>query len=248
MIDTHCHVDLYEDPQRILEDITRQSIITIAVTNLPSYFVLGAPYVRTARFTRLALGLHPLLAEKHTTAEYQKFEELVSTTSYIGEVGLDYSREGRNTAAQQMKSFRFVLSHIQDRPRFVTLHSRGAEADVLALLAEYEIQAAVFHWYSGPVTLIDKILAEGHYFSFNPAMVRSSRGRAIIERVSQERILTETDGPYVRIGKKIAAPTNVAVVLEYLARIWSVSQIEAEKQVLNNFQALLAPVKRGQAR
>lgn len=245
MIDTHCHIDLYEDPQRILMETTRQSLITVAVTNLPSYFMIGVPHVRTARFVRLALGLHPLLVEKHTAAEYQKFEELVSTTSYIGEVGLDYSREGRDTVAQQVKSFRFVLSHIQDRPRFVTLHSRGAEADVLALLTEYEIQAAVFHWYSGPVALIDKILAAGHYFSFNPAMVRSSKGWSIIERIPQERVLTETDGPYVRIAKKIAAPADVIVVLDYLARIWSVSQIEAEKQVLNNFQAILAPIKRG---
>ena len=54
----------------------------------------------------------------------------------------------------------------------------------------------IFHWYSGPIKLIPDILAQGYYFSVNEAMTLSKNGRAIIDRIPRERMLTESDAPY----------------------------------------------------
>src|SRR5581483_11611295 len=141
------------------------------------------------RRVRMALGLHPLLAEKHAD-EREQFEALLPHTSFIGEVGLDFSSEGRPTAQAQIDSFKFVLRVLGDHRKFLTIHSRRAEAEVLALLEEARRTPVVFHWYTGPIRTLKKAVQDGHYFSINPAMVRSKSGRRIIAEIPQSRILT----------------------------------------------------------
>ena len=242
MLDTHCHIDLYPDPLAIAREVRRRGILTIAVTNLPSHFEMGQPHLRSFRQVRPALGLHPLMAEHHKK-ERESFKRMLSRTSYIGEVGLDFSREGRNTKDVQIESLRFVFNQIQNRPRFVSLHSRGAESTVLELLDEFNIQRAVFHWYSGPLNTLDRIVQCGHYFSINPAMARSKKGRSIISRIPSERILTESDGPHVQLRNQPVRPIDIKVVLEALRDSWRMSFEETEAQVTSNFMKLIAPIR-----
>ena len=242
MLDTHCHIDLYPDPYIVAREIERRRILTIAVTNLPSHFEIGQPHLLRFRQIRQALGLHPLMAEHHKK-ERPKFKQLLSKTSYIGEIGLDFSKEGRDTKDIQIESLRFVFKEIQDRPRFVSLHSRGAESKVLELLEEFNIQSAVFHWYSGPLTVLDQAVRAGHYFSVNPAMVRSKTGRIIIDRIPLDRILTESDGPHIHLKSQPVRPSNIKGILEVLGDIWGVSFQEADRQVWANFMKLLVPIR-----
>ena len=242
MLDTHCHIDLYSDPLAIAKEVERQKILTIAVTNLPSHFEIGQPHLRSFRQIRPALGLHPLMTEYHKK-ERENFKKLLSRTSYIGEVGLDFSREGRDTRNVQIESLRFVFNRIQDRPRFISLHSRGAESTVLELLEEFNIQGAVFHWYSGSLTTLERIVQTGHYFSVNPAMVRSKKGRSIIDRIPSDRILTESDGPHVQLRNQPVRPTDIKTVLEALRDSWRMSFEETESQVTSNFMRLIAPIR-----
>lgn len=248
MIDTHCHIDLYPDPHKVLREAERSGITTIAVTNLPSHFEMGRPHVRTAKRVRLALGLHPLLASRHTSDELRKFNQLLSKTSYVGEIGLDYSRHGKATADKQLQSFRFVLEALRDQPRFVTLHSRGAEGEVLSLLGEFGVKTATFHWYSGPLSLVDSIVSAGHYLSFNPAMTRSVKGRNVIDRVPRKHVLTETDGPHVQINSRPVRPSDVRVVIDYLAGAWDESPEAVEHTVRSNLDRILLPIRQHQAR
>lgn len=244
MIDAHCHLDLYRDPLKVAREAERKNVLTVAVTNLPSHFAAGRPHVRDMRRVRLALGLHPLLADRHSPEEFRSFRRLLSKTSYVGEVGLDRSREGSGTFSKQLASFRFVLDAMGDTPRFLTLHSRRAESEVLELLAEYAVSRAVFHWYSGPASLVDEIVSAGHYLSVNPAMVRSKKGQKILERTPRDRVLTETDGPHLQVGRRPAEPADVAQVLIYLTKIWGSSPQETERRVRSNLDDVLDPVRR----
>jgi TatD DNase family protein len=65
MLDTHCHVDLYKQPSAVADRAERAGVFTILVTNLPSAYERSRPYVAQRRRIRLALGLHPLLADQH---------------------------------------------------------------------------------------------------------------------------------------------------------------------------------------
>lgn len=191
---------------------------------------------------RLALGLHPLVAEQHAH-ERERFRELAGETSYIGEIGLDFSPQGYSTKEAQIESLRFVLRAIRGRPKFITLHSRRAESAVLDILEEEARSPVVFHWYSGSLSTLERALARGHYFSVNPAMTVSPNGRKIVERLPADRVLTESDGPFVKVGGRPAVPTDVAEVERHLALLWGVSFAEAGSKLRENFMGLIAPLR-----
>lgn len=245
MIDTHCHIDLYPNPSQVAVDADRAGVLTVIVTNLPSAFDRAHPYVQQMRNIRLALGLHPLLAAQHHS-EKAHFTEFVRRTSYIGEVGLDFSRAGSSTRELQCESFRFVLQVLRGKPKFITVHSRQAEAAVLDLLDEEKRSPVVFHWYSGPLTLLTRAVAAGHYFSINPAMVSSAKGRRIIDTLPPDRVLSESDGPFVRVNQRPAIPADVGIAEEYLARVWQVKCHEASAKIRGNFLRLIRPIQEAQ--
>lgn len=242
MIDAHCHIDLFPNPTKIADQADRAGVLTITVTNLPSAFDKAHPHVKQFKRLRLALGLHPLVAARHA-AERQRFQELVDETSYIGEVGLDFSREGVATKAIQIESFRFVLQTLRGKAKFVTLHSRRAESVVLDMLGEEKRSPMVFHWYSGSLAVLQRVLDQGHYFSFNPAMTLSPNGRKIIERVPPERVLTETDAPFVKIGDRAAVPADVIIVENYLASVWKSNAVAVRNRIRENFLTLIEPIR-----
>lgn len=238
LFDTHCHLDRYPNPLDEAGRAERDGVITFVMTALPSHFELGMEHVRQFKRIRLALGLHPLLAAEHF-AEVEHFKRLAVDASYIGEVGLDFSRQGAVSRQQQRDVFAQLLDSIADRPRFVSVHARRAESEVLSALCAKGIGPAVFHWYTGPVSLISPILDDGHFFSVNPAMIRSAAGQKVIRLLPKDRILTETDGPYVRVGERPAIPSDVRLVVDYLAQAWRVSPANAEQQVETNTRTVL---------
>lgn len=243
MIDAHCHLDLYPNPEEIAQEIENKQITTIAVTNIPSHFIFSIPHVRSYKKVHLALGIHPLVAESHTDAELRKFKQEAKQAAFIGEIGLDFSAQGKATAVEQVRTFEEVLRTIKDRPRFVSIHSRGAEDKINELLSQFAIKKCVFHWYSGPISVLHKILENGHYLSINPSMVKSKNGQRIIDQVPKNRVMTETDGPYLRIRSRNVTPSDVASVLEYLSRVWGSTFDEAESQVAENFRGLLDDIQ-----
>lgn len=241
MIDTHCHIDLYDDPLSVAQEAERLGIITIGMTNLPSHFEMGYPHLLSFRKVRLALGMHPLYAESHLK-EFNKFKNNLDKTSYIGEIGLDFSREGYPTKAIQIETFRKILTAIRGKKKLLSLHSRRAEKEVLAELISYDIQSAIFHWYSGPVSLISKITAQGFYFSINSAMIQSPNGQKIISSIPKEKILTESDGPFIEHNGKPVRPADLKMVYNYLSKAWSMSIEEVGSQIKGNFKELIASI------
>ena len=244
MLDTHCHLDLYPDPSRTALDAESAGVIVVCVTNLPSAFLAAQPHVHQFKSVRLALGLHPLIAELHSDEELSQFTKLVCQTSFIGEIGLDFSREGRLTKEQQLISFRFALQALQKQPKFVTIHSRQAEPAVLQVLREEYPHPIVFHWYSGTLKHLENAIADGHFFSINPAMIRSEKGRQIIARIPRERILTESDGPFINMRSRTVQPSDVHTVEEALGKIWDADALSARSIVRKNFQTLIEPLKK----
>lgn len=243
MIDSHCHLDQYPDPASVAQAAARLGVSIIAMTVLPSHFVVGRGPVSGLARTRLALGLHPLLAEQHGP-ELALFARLVPETSYIGEVGLDFSRGGRDSRALQLRSFRFILRQIRETPKFISLHSRDAGQAVLELLEEFGIAHAVFHWYTGPAALASTIAERGYYFSVNPAMLRSEKGRNLVRSMRRDRVLTESDGPYVRMGDRAILPQDVLEVSQELSTLWQSPEPTVQQQLKRNFTAATAHLPR----
>ena len=226
IIDTHCHFDMMPNPEAYISAREKAGDIVIGMTNLPSYFRMGRPHLKGFKYIRLALGLHPLLAAEYKR-EISLFKQFVDQTSYIGEIGLDFSREGIATKDEQLSALREILTELRGKKKIVSVHSRKAEKALFDLLCEYDIKNVIFHWYSGPVDLIPSILNHGYYFSINEAMCRSKNGRSIIGNIPKDRLLTETDAPY---NERV----DIREVLNQLDM--------SEQDVYNNFRRLLGGV------
>lgn len=235
MIDVHCHFDMAKNPEKYISDNERKQIITIGMTNLPSHFQMGVSHVRRYKYIRLALGLHPLRAKEHAK-EYSKFRQYVDETSYIGEVGLDFSREGFSTKEIQIRSFEFVLDCIRTKNKILSLHSRRAEKDILEMLIEKDIENAIFHWYSGSLSVLRSIVDLGFFFSINSAMIQSDNGKKIIAEIPRELILTETDFPYID-------NSNIADIHMYLSNLWDVSTENVEQIIDSNLKRIIQRIK-----
>jgi TatD DNase family protein len=235
MIDVHCHFDLTNNPEKYISDNEKKQIVSIGMTNLPSHFEMGVNRIKRYNYIRLALGMHPLRAEDHES-EYSLFKQYVNNTSYIGEVGLDFSREGIHTKETQIKSFDFVLDLIKNKKKIISLHSRRAEKETFEMLIDKKIDSAIFHWYSGSIPILRNITKQGYYFSINSAMIKSINGRKIISEIPKELILTETDHPFIE-------NSNINLVIKYLSGLWKMPVNEVEYLIDSNFRALLEKIR-----
>ena len=242
MLDSHCHLDRCPDPIDTARRAGDRGVFIVAVTNLPSHFKAGLPHARQMKRVRLALGLHPLAADQHKP-ELKLVDELFDETSFIGEVGLDFSRGGRATADAQLASFRLVAERLSAAPKFVTLHSRGAERAALEILRAFRVGPCVFHWYSGPLTVLEQAVADGHFFSVNPAMTASKNGRKVIAAIPPDRLLTESDAPYATFQGRPNNPWDVGVVECHIADLWRKSASDVRASVWSNFRRLLEPLR-----
>lgn len=227
IIDTHCHFDMMSQPEAYIRQKEQAGDIVIGMTNLPSHFEMGLPHVKRYKHIRLALGLHPLLASENKN-ELPLFDSLLDQTSYIGEIGLDFSKEGLSTKEDQISTLRKLLEKLEGRKKIISVHSRKAEKELFDLLREYNINNVIFHWYSGPIDLIPSIISKGYYFSINEAMTISKNGRTIIKEIPRSRILTESDAPFNNKVDIKEAQINMQIT---------------ENEVKNNFMELLSKIK-----
>jgi len=233
LLDTHCHLDAYPDPTRVLTAAATAEVELVAVTNTPDRYRRLATLLPRSGPARAALGLHPLHAHQVGMAGVLRFSRHAAASPWIGEIGLDFSAAGRGTRDIQLAIFDALLALPQVRNRPVTVHTRGAEKIAVQRLADAGVRA-VLHWYTGPLGVADDALAAGMFFSVNPAMLSSAKGRALLARLPRERVLLETDGPYTRCGNRVCEPGDLPTLVDELARIWQASPEQARTAICDN--------------
>jgi TatD DNase family protein len=236
-VDTHCHLDRYPSPVQAWREAVAAEVVTVAVTDLPSSYQLLATRFGRREGLRVALGFHPLRVVDSSASELHLFRRKLSRTDYVGEVGLDFSKHGHATREQQITLFERLLDEPQIRRKVVSVHARRAERAVIDRLAAARIHG-ILHWYTGPLSLVDQALATGLYFSINPAMARSAHGRRLIAAIPADRVLTETDGPYTRMGSRPSQPADIPALVAQVAGIWKTPQAEVRQQIWNNMAEL----------
>lgn len=244
MIDTHCHIDLYDQPLQIATAAEKLKVRTIAVTYLPSHYELACEHLKGFHYLQSSLGLHPLAVEDHSK-EIPLFLKHAASAEYVGEVGLDFSGHNRESRVAQQNSFEIVVSQIKKARKIVTVHSRGAEDATLRALQLGGAGPVIFHWFSGSKNQLGRVLDGGHLISINTAMISTSKWNELISYVPQSAVLTETDGPFVKLRGQPAVPSDVERVVEWLAGKWKINAKEADLQVMQNVDRLAArtPIK-----
>ena len=238
-VDAHCHIDLYKHPQQIIEQAENEHIYTIAVTNAPSVFAHTATLVAQCKYVRPAIGLHPELVHSHKH-EIEALRVHLSQTRYVGEVGLDYSTTDEEIRAAQRQVLSTIANWVSESgDKVLTVHSRRATRDVISILSGINARV-ILHWFSGTKKDLDRAIGSGFFFSVNSAMLHSEAGRALVLQLPRDRVLTETDGPFVQDGAGPATPTTVKASVRGLAELWELSPADVQAAILDNFRFLLA--------
>ncbi|HEX4407401.1 MAG TPA: Qat anti-phage system TatD family nuclease QatD [Xanthobacteraceae bacterium] len=241
MIDFHCHIDLYPDPHEVAQRCADQGIYVLSVTTTPSAWKQSSALVGDAPRIRVALGLHPELARERK-GELDLFDTFLPSCRYVGEIGLDGSPELKEIWSDQVQVFEHVLAACEGAGgRIMTIHSRRAADEVLDRLKVFKRAGqAVLHWYSGGSRSLDKAVDFGCWFSVGPGMIRGEKGRALIERMPKDRVLTETDGPFSNIKGKSAYPWDVDMVIVGLSEVWRMGADEVAVILNGNLRRLVS--------
>jgi len=236
LVDAHCHLDLFPDPIALARCVNERRIHTIAVTNAPSVFSHTERLAAGSRYLHAAVGLHPELVATHAH-ELDRIWPALERTRFVGEVGLDYTTNDPDLRSRQRAVFTKILDHCAAYgDKTITVHSRRATADTIDAIGERYRGRVVLHWFTGSRKELERAIRNGLYFSVNPAMVQTQKGRELVAAMPSDRVLTESDGPFVRMGAQSADPTSAPIVIQYLAQVWRRSEDETALTILANME------------
>jgi TatD DNase family protein len=259
LLDSHCHLadeafigDLSEVVGRARDAGLEQILCILAAGNQTEY--KQAKRLQTIwPNVRFAIGVHP-----HQAVEYAgRFDEVVRDVReaieveplvrVVGEIGLDYHYDFSPRDVQR-EVFHRQVTLARELRLPVSIHTREAETDTVAILEEAgrrEVRG-VFHCFAGDAALADHALALGFHVSFSGMITfkRADALRAIASEVPADRLLIETDAPYLapvpHRGKR-NEPAWVSRVLEVLAEVRGTTVESLSQQVMTNFRALVRP-------
>jgi TatD DNase family protein len=239
VIDFHCHLDLYPDPQDVTRECVERGLYILSVTTTPSAWAGTAALACDAPRIRTSLGLHPQIVHERK-GELPLFEKLLPEVRYVGETGLDGGPEFRRHWSDQVSVFDTILNLCaEDGGRILTIHSRRAARPVLdALKAHPRAGTPILHWFSGTQRELAEAIDLDCWFSVGPSMLAGEKGRALIARMPKGRVLTETDGPFAQLDGRSAYPWDADKAVALLADAWAEPIAAVRRQLTVNLRQL----------
>lgn len=242
-VDFHCHLDLYKDHEALIAECDRERVATLTVTTTPKAWPRNREMAAGSPYVRVALGLHPqLVAERE--GELPLLQRYLPEARYVGEIGLDAGPRFYKSFAAQERVFEHVLRACAEQGgKILTLHSVRAVSKVLGHL-ERSLPAgsgqAILHWFTGTSAEARRAVALGCYFSINGEMLRSPKHRQLVESLPLDRLLTETDGPFVEQDGQPMRPRGVARTVAELATLRGLSVQAMAGIIIQNLKRMVS--------
>jgi len=246
LFDTHAHYDSRQfnaDRDEVLSGLKDRgvSLVVNPGCDIPSSR-MAVELAEKYPFVYAAVGFHPEelegaeLADLNTIRELAAHEKVVA----IGEIGLDYywvkDEEGRR---KEQEFFRAQLALAEELNLPVIVHDREAHGDTLAIVKEFPNVRGVFHCYSGSVEMAQELVKMGWMISFTGVLTYHNARKAVevAEAVPMERLMIETDAPYMAPVPHRGKRNDSGYVLhtcEKLAEIKGISTEECARITMEN--------------
>jgi TatD DNase family protein len=231
LIDTHCHMDmdpLIAEVDPCLDRARRAGVVqclTVGTTVDSSH--ANAALAQRSPMLFASVGIHPHHAVDATERALEEIESLSEAPRVvaIGEVGLDHYYT-RSPVEAQARALRAFVALAQRRALPLIIHCRDAYAELLETLAGAARQpiSGVIHCASGPPAFITQALALGLHVSFSGTVTfrNAEMVQALVPLVPDDRLLIETDAPYLApepVRGRPNEPAHVRHTAEFLARL-----------------------------
>ena len=248
-IDVHCHIndEDYGSEEKLISDIQTagvKKIISVGF-DLPSsiYCKQLSEKYPCVYFTA---GFHPTELKNFKDGDIDKLAGLATHKKCvaIGEIGLDYHYEDTDKALQH-RVFKAQLELAKKLNMPVQIHSRDCAEDMVNILKEWTDKLKIMlHCYSHSTEIATGLEKSGIYFSFGGTSTYSGSKKAkrTISALSIDRILTETDSPYLppksKYGTFPNTPESIPEILKNIADIKGISEEQASRTVWNTAHTL----------
>jgi TatD DNase family protein len=251
LVDSHCHLDFAKEEDRAgiiarARGAGVKTLLTIS-TKLEEF-----PTVRAIAESDpdiwCSVGVHP----HEAAVEPASTETLVALTHHpkvvgIGETGLDFYYE-HSPRERQAEIFRAHIAAARDAQLPLIVHTRDADAETIAILAEERPPAGVIHCFSTGRALAERAIELGFYVSISGiATFKNAQNlRDIARDLPLERLLVETDAPYlapVPMRGKTNEPAFVAYTAALVAELKGVTPEELARITTENFFRLFAKAR-----
>ncbi|WP_206952228.1 TatD family hydrolase [Trinickia acidisoli] len=249
-VDSHCHINfegLVERLPQVLEnmrshDVTHALCVSVDFETLPSVLEVASAYENVYA----SVGVHP----DHEDAREPTVAELIELAAHpkvvaIGETGLDYYRlEGRSIDDMEWQRERF-RTHIRAAKALLKpliVHTRASADDTLRIMAQEQahVPGGVMHCFTEPWPVAERALAQNFYISLSGIVTFKSATdvQDVARRVPLERLLIETDSPYlapVPYRGKPNEPAYVSYVGRFIAQARGMSDADLGAATTQNF-------------
>lgn len=252
-IDSHCHLDLLceANDRAVLDDYLNLArsrgvngflCIGVELERLPGVLSIAESHDDVLA----TVGVHPLYAES-VEPEVERLMTLADHPSVvgIGETGLDYFYDKADPALQQRRFIKHIeAARALNKP--LVIHTRDARADTLKLLREHGASRGVLHCFTEDIATAEAAMELGFYISFSGIITFASAKalREVVAAVPLERLLIETDSPWLapvpHRGQK-NQPAFVVEVAMQIAQIRNVPVDEVGRITSANFRSLFLP-------
>ena len=222
IMDTHAHLSDLADPLKVLRESASAGVTGVVVlgvdlaSNQRHLDILKAVLASSqassqtleARYPQiyLAFGLHPgnITTADASDACLTFIRQYVHEAAAIGETGLDFwYPQVRKDSVKKQEQREVFQQHLDLAAEFdlpIVIHSRGAWRECLDMTKAAGIRKADFHWYSGPLDVLEAVLDAGFFVSVSPSIEYSPESRRTAEYVPLDRLLVETDTPVAFSG------------------------------------------------
>jgi len=194
----------------------------------------------------VSLGLHPF----HVKDKFDEIDDLKmlltdASVIAVGEIGLDYYNDYIESKELQKEAFynQLVIAHNLNLP--VILHCRRSYDDLYSMLKTVEVPALIFHSFSGTEQDILRMKEFNSYFSFGFPITNenSKKYRRLVQLIPRDRLLLETDSPYMRPKHRFgdnqySDPNDVGLVYEAVSEVLDVAIEDLSVQVERNVKSI----------
>jgi TatD DNase family protein len=242
LVDSHAHLEELDDLSESLREAKAAGVCGIIAVgmDIESNKKIFNIAEANPQFVYPALGYHPWeIKKEEVEANLSFIRDHVGDGVALGEIGLDYKIKVKKEL--QWSVFEALLDIALEFNKPVIIHCRYSHRRAFEMVKEKKIKHAVFHWYSGPIDLLDKILSMGYSISATPALVYSPPHQEAIKRAPIEKVLLETDTPVSYQGRE-ARPKDVRITLKEVARLKKLDPfIVAEQTTANASQFFQIP-------
>lgn len=260
LVDSHCHLDFpdfAEDRDALMERARQAGVghmLTICThfSRFPSILELAEAWPDLT----CTVGIHPHEAGSEPAVEAAQLVEASRHAKVVGfgETGLDYFYD-HSPREEQRRSFRAHIEASRQAQLPIVIHTRNADEDTAAILAEETAKGAfpgLIHCFSSGPELAEKAVDLGFYISLSGILTfkKSEQLREIAAAVPLDRLLVETDAPYLapvpKRGKR-NEPAFVAHTAKVLAEVKGLSMKEVEEATTANFFRLFEKAPKPEA-